>query len=85
MVKIYTCGCNSDMLGVTGDDEERCWLSVNNALWDNNTELYDPVRFRQGALYALQSTMDLNANWIFDATELWKLGSRQENSTAATN
>ena len=58
---------------------------MNNALWDNNTEQYDPDRFQQEAHHALRVAMDLDADWIFDATELWKVGSRQENSTAATN
>ena len=57
---------------------------MNKAIWDNSKERYDPDRFWQNADYALQMAMNLNADWIFDATELWKLVSPQENSTAAT-
>ena len=86
VVKISTSGC-SNRMNIIGDGSHwKLWKQASQALWENvrRKTNYNKAWFVQCAKNALQHGHDLTADVVFDATELWKLGSRPENSTAAT-
>ena len=86
VVKISTSGCGRRM-NLLGDGSNYwVWKQAYDALWENiwDKRDYNKARFVQCAKKALQHAHNLKADVVFDATELWKLGSFPENSTAAT-
>ena len=84
VVKISTSGCGNRMHKIGTRGNEWRWKQVHNALWQNARWMYDRPAFVQCAKDALQHAHNLKADVVFDATELWKLGSGPENKTAAT-
>ena len=86
VVKISTSGCGNRMNIIGHGRNYRLWQEAYDALWENvwSEEDYDKAWFVQCAKKALQHAHNLKADVVFDATELWKLGSFPENSTAAT-
>ena len=86
VVKISTSGCGNRMNQIGDGSNYWVWKHASDALWQNmwSKSDYDGARFVRCAKNALQRAHNLTADVVFDATELWKLGSRPENSTAAT-
>lgn len=87
VVKISTSGCGNRMNQIGKGSNQWRWKQVHDALWQNtssNNMQYNGAWFVECAKSALQHDQQLKADVVFDATELWKLGSRPENSTAAT-
>ena len=68
---------------IHGPRSQQWWKPVKRGLWDNARH-YNPARWGGLAHNALRETMHFIPSVVFDATYLWNLGSRQENSTAAT-